>query len=90
MNKNEKKLGEIYLEGSAKDVVDEFYRWSVGTCKTNFSAKLFELICKADPHNSCKLVMGFPLEVILVNKYLNVEGWFEQFKKEYKISRGLE
>lgn len=79
----------LALQGSDKDIVDEFYRWSCGVCKTNFHAQLFSLICKADSGNQFLLSKGYPLEVQLIMNYKSIEGWFEKFTEQYKITRGL-
>ena len=67
-----------------KDVVAEFYRWAEGITKTNFSAKLFTLACKADSDNRIRLEQGFPMEMYLIKNYRDVDGWYEEFKKSYE------
>lgn len=77
----------VKLKGQEKEIVDEFYRWATGICKHNFSALLFQLMCKADSGNQYRLKQGFPLEMELIQSYRNIEGWYEEFLVKYKEER---
>ena len=52
------------MKNTLEDAVRELYVWQrLGADATNFTARLYELIAKADPTNKEALRKGFPIEV---------------------------
>ena len=48
-----------------KRALTRFMYWKKNTNSTNFTAQLFNLICKADDLNKINFLKGFPAETII-------------------------
>lgn len=69
-----------WKEGTPEAVM-KLWEWQHGGA-THFTAKLFELLGKADPENLDRLALGFPQEVWTWQRWRgseNPETFFEQF-----------
>ena len=62
----------------------ELYYWQMSDHASNFSAKLFELIGKADNINRQKLALGFPEEVKVMNRFQNENGYWANLVNRIK------
>jgi hypothetical protein len=49
-----------------------------------FKTALFEAIFRADSRNKIKLSLGFPEEVLAVQKFQNEAGYWENLIKEFE------
>ena len=68
-----------------KTAVQELYFWARGrgssSPPSNFTAKLYDLIAKADTLNKLKIAKGFPAEVSAYNEWMHSKTEVEFFKR---------
>jgi len=74
------------LSETLREAIKELYFWQYGDA-TNFTAKLYELIGKADPVNRMKLSLAFPYEVLAFKQWERAEV-IEQFFKDAGVWPG--
>ena len=57
-----------------QDAIQELYFWQRSSNPTNFHARLYDLIGKADSHNRERLRAGFPEEVEAFERWQRAEN----------------
>lgn len=77
-----KRKVKMAKEETKETVAWELFYWQYGD-STCFSAKLFDLLCKADPNNLIRLGKGFPFHFELFLE------WRESTPKEFFNRYGI-
>lgn len=88
MNQREKKMNPRVIDKERFDkAARELFFWQQDSEATNFHAKLFDLIAKADAENYGKLLIGFPEECVAWAEWQGSGDYGNNFFRKYRIMK---
>lgn len=68
-----------------KQAIVDLYYWQRNPRETNFSARLYGLMAKADEDNMTRLAAAFPIEYTAYTTWKSYPGGGDKFFKDNKV-----